>query len=284
MAKTDLAQVQGQVQEFWSPLFMKELREDLLLGALVNKDYEGQIKKGGDTVYVSQINAPEGQLKTIGVDADSFDSSLLSTSRIAIVADKRAVESFEFEDVVDLQSQIETRGEEIREALRFSIAKQINDYLYSLVAPSAAAPAHDLSTVTAMDAAQVAALRLLAAKAKWRKEKGWWLLCDPSYYNDILQAQTLTSSDYVGEEKAVVGGQIVNKRYGFNILEDNSRPTDYALAFHPDFLHLVMQMEPRFKVSDLHAQKKFGAVMSVDVIFGAKLGIDGDVKHIRVQN
>lgn len=41
MAVTDLAAITNQIQKVWSPLFTKELREQLLLGSLVNKDYQG---------------------------------------------------------------------------------------------------------------------------------------------------------------------------------------------------------------------------------------------------
>ncbi len=70
MAVTDLASVANQIQKFWSPMFMKELRASLLLGALVNKDYDGEIKKMGDRVRVSQINAPAGQLLTVAADGE----------------------------------------------------------------------------------------------------------------------------------------------------------------------------------------------------------------------
>jgi hypothetical protein len=280
MSLTDVNQIANQVQERWAPMFMKELRESLLLGSLVNKDYQGAILNEGDTVYVSQINAPTGQLRTVGTDADSFDSQLLSTSRVSIVADKRAVAAFEMEDLVQLQSQLGSQDSEIRQALLFAVMQQVNDYLYSLVSPSTSAPDHLINSVSDMNAAQLAAIRLLAAKAKWRREGGWWGLLDPSYYSDVLNAATLTSKDYVGDEAPIVGGQISNPRMGFNLLEDNSRGTDKGLFFHPDFMHLVMQYEPRFKLSDLHSQKKFGFVLSADIVFGAKLGIDGDDKHI----
>jgi len=280
MSLTTLAAVNEQVQKFWAPMFMKELRESLLLGALVNKDYQGDIKQLGDTVYVSQINAPTGELRTAGVDADSFNSQTLSTTRVAVQANKRAVAAFEIEQLVDLQSQLGAEQSEIRDSLRFAVGQQVNNYLFSLVSPSTASPDHLLNSVTDMNASQLSAIRLLAAQAKWLKDKGWYALLDPSYYSDVLNAQTLTSSDYVGAETAVVGGQVVNKRFGFNILEDNSMGTDKGLFFHPDFMHLVMQTEVQFKVSDMHSQKKFGYVISADVVFGAALGIDGAKKHI----
>lgn len=284
MALTDINQVSEQVQKKWAPLFMKELRESLLLGALVNKDYEGAIGKEGDTVYVSQINAPTGELRTVGTDADTFDSSLLSTTRVSIVANKRAVAAFEIADSAQLMSQLDSQESAIRESLLFAVGQQINNYLYSLVSASTSAPDHSIASVTDFNAAQLSANRVLAAQAKWMRNKPWYVLADPVYYGDILNASTLTSADYVGGDLPVVGGQIAKQRFGFNILEDNALPTDQALTFHPDFMGMVMQYEPRFKLSDLHSQKKFGYLLSVDIIFGASQLINGSVKHIQTFN
>lgn len=284
MGVTDLAAVANQIQTIWSPLFTKELREGLLLGSLVNKDFQGEIKKLNDTVRVSQINAPTGQLLTVGSNADSFDSEVLSTSYVDIKADKRAVAAFEIQDLVELQSQIGAEQSEIRNSLRFAVEKQINDYLYSLAIPSTSNPDHDISGVTDFNAAQVAAVRLLAATAKWDKMKPWYILASPSYYSDLLNSSTLMSSDYGASDAPLIGGQIALNRYGFQILEDNSRGTDLAYCFHPDFMHLVMQTEVSFKLSDLHASKRFGYVLSCDIVFGAKLGINGSKKLIKVYN
>jgi len=281
MTTTTLADVSEQIQKYWSPMFTKELRESLLLGSLVNKEYDGEIKKGGDTVYVSQVNAPNGQLLTVGTDADAFSTEAVSTSRIAIQANKRAVAAYEFEDLVSLQSQIDMERSDVRESLMFAMNKQINDYLYSLVSPSTATPDHELVS-TDMNAAQLSAIRKLAAQAKWGAG-AWYGLTDPSYYSDILDDTTLSSADYGATDAPIIGGQLARNRFGFSILEDNSRSEDYGLFFHPDFMHMVMQQAVQVKVSDLHAQKKFGFVLSVDVVFGAALGIDGDKKHIRVQ-
>jgi hypothetical protein len=285
MSQTNINTVTNQIQKFWSPLFMDELRASTLLPSLVNKQYEGEIKKGGDTVRVSQINAPVGENRTIGTDADAFSSEQLSLSYVDIKADKRAVASYELDDLSQLQSQIDAEAaggpaSKIREALVYAVNKKMNDYLYSLVAPSTSSPDHMRNSISAFDKSELLAVRLLASAAKWDKSKGWWVLADPSYYNDILSDTTLTSKDYVEGETPVVGGQVVNKRFGFNILEDNGLAVDQAVIFHPDFLHLVMQTEVQFKISDLHAQKKFGYVISADIIYGGKLGIDGSKKHI----
>jgi len=213
---TDLASVSNQVQKFWSPLFMPELRKQSLLPSLINKDYQGEIKQGGDTVYVSQIVAPSGQLLTVGTNADSFDTEALTTNRIGISANQRAVASFEFTDLAMLQSQIGSEDSEIRNALMYAVQQKINAYCYSLVSPSTASPDHLDNSVTDCNAAQVSSMRMRAAQAHWLKTKGWWLLADPSYNSDMLNAQTLTSRDYTGQDDVpIIGGQIANKRFGF---------------------------------------------------------------------
>lgn len=284
MAKTDLAAVTNQIQKYWSPMFTKELRESLLLGALVDRSYQGEIKRGGDTVRVSQVNAPDGQLLTVGTDADTFESEQVSTSYIDIVADKRAVASYEFEDLVSLQSQISMEQSDVRESLMYAMRKQINTYLYSLVSASAATPDHVINGVADLNAAQMSALRVLAGQAKWPGSKPWYALVDPVYYGDIMDDATLASTEYGASDVPTIGGQLGLKRFGFQVFEDNSLAADHGLFFFPDWLHMVMQQEVQVKVSDLHPQKKFGFVLSVDVVFGAKQGIAGDEKHIQVYN
>lgn len=282
-AVTTLTDVTNQIQKFWSPLFMKELRNTMLLGSLVNREYDGEIKQGGDTVYVSQINAPTGELRTVGTDADSFGTEALSTSRISIQASKRAVGAFEFQDLAVLQSQLESEESEIRQALLFAVNNKINTYLYSLVAPSTSAPDHELASVTDLNSAQLSAIRVLAGEAKWDHLKAWYGLCSPAHYMDIADDTTMSSSLYGAEDRPILSGQLGLPRYGFNIFEDTSRSGDYSIFFHPDFMHLVTQKEVSFQISSLHSQKKFGYVISADIIFGAALGISGSVKHIRAQ-
>lgn len=292
MAMTNPSDVANQVKKFWSDIFEKELREDTLLPSLVSRDYEGEIKKKGDTVYVTQVNAASGEIRDIGTDSDSFSPEPLSVQRIAITVNKRIVASYEFEDLMDIQTQLSKDDPEILASLKFAVEKQLNDYLYTLVAPSASAPDHTTASVADFNLAVLSAQRILAAQAKWGKGKPWYCLLDPVYYGDVLTDATLSSKDFGAEDAPIIAGQVALKRMGFSILEDNSDgiltistadSQDCGLLFHPDFMHLVMG-EPRFKISDLHSNKEFGFVMSVDMLIGAALGNDGDVKHITVQN
>lgn len=295
MTTTLISDVNNQIQTFWSPDFMDALKENTILPSLVNKAYQGQIKQQGDRVRVSQVNRPTAARKATGSGHETFSTTKLSTSYVDIVADQTISAAYEFDDLVELQSQIGAQDSKIRQGLMEALEIEINKYLYSLVAPSTSAPDHSIAGVTDFNASALNTVRKLAAQARWKKDGGWWLLADPSYMTDLLNAATLTSSDYTGGEAPVIGGQMARQRFGFNILEDNSLGTyvkpsfvtgteDIALAFHPDFLHLVMQQEPEYKVSDLHSNKQFGYVISVKLVLGAKLGISGDVKHVVTYN
>lgn len=290
MATTELADVNQQIKKYWSDLFMPELRESNPLMALVDKTYDGEIKRMGDTVKVSQVKKPAGETKIIGAAGDNtFTPEKLSTDYVDIKADRRFVASYKFEDLVGLQSQITEERSEIREALVDAMNTQINNYLYSLVAPAAG---QALTGVASMDASTLKAIRVIAGKQKWPKSPGWYALLSPDYYGDLLDSTTLTSSDYVADQPRV-GGEVVTRRYGFNVIEDNSdglaavSPTPgnpSALFFHPAYCHMVTQMAARFKVSDLHSNEEFGYVISVDMIAGAAIGIEGDKMHVSVVN
>lgn len=292
MSMTNPSDVQNQIVKFWSDDFEQELREDTLLPSMVNKKYEGQIQKKGDTVYINQLNAPSGQTLTIGTDSDSFDTQPLSVQRVSLQINKRFVAAYEFEDLMDIQTQIGKEKPEVFDALRFAIEKQLNDYLYSLLSPSSSAPDHLITSVTDLNTAQLSAVRILAAQAKWSKKDGWFGLVDPVYYGDILDDTTIASKDFGADDAPMINGQLALKRFGFMIFEDNSDgiltisdtdAQDCAVFFNKDFMHLA-QGSARFLVSSLHANKQFGYVLSVDKLGGAVLGNDGNVKHITVQN
>jgi hypothetical protein len=292
MAETNLGAVTNAIQTFWSPIFMDALAQTNILFNLCNRDYEGQISEGGgDTVKVNAINTPVGERLTIdGVGgARTFTPETMGTKSVSVKADQRLVTSFDFEDLISIQSIIDPVGNrsiEVRTAMMQAISNQLNAYLYSLVAPT---PVTGFTYSTAnMSAATVAEQREKAATLHWTYNKPWYALLSPAYYTDLLLDSTFGNADFGAQDAPVVGGQFGLRRFGWNLFEDNTgaglanTPDTNGLFFHPDFLYLVSQMGPRFKISDKHAQGEFAYVMSVDWIVGAKLGIDGAAKHLVV--
>jgi hypothetical protein len=279
MSVTDLSVVQNQVKKFWSPVFIPELKAGAKLPGLVSRDYQGSIEREGDEVTVSQLVIPDAQIKTVGVDADTFESSALSTNYVKVKADKRCIVAIEIPDLVSLQSQLGSKDSDIRKGLLEACYRKLNAHLYGLVAPSTSSPAHVIHSIADFTGPEASKARMRAAQAKWMKNKGWMGALDPSYANDFMQSTQVTSRDFVPDgEKMIVGGEVATNRFGINWFEDDALATDQAVIFHPDFLYLVMQTQPEFELSSLHSQKKKGYLLSVDFVFGAKLGIDGAKK------
>lgn len=294
MTQTILNDVADQVQTWWSPMFMDELLEAAVLAQLVNRDYEGDLKEAGSTVRVSQIGRPTATRKTVDSSGNhtTFDSSKISTKKIDIVANQVITVAYDVDNLIDLQSQIGQQGSKIRQGLLEAMNIALNDYLFSLVAPSAASPDHTVTGVTDFNASALANVRMLASKAKWAIQPGWYCLVDPSYQTDLLNSTTLTSADFV-PDSPIGNGAMTSKRFGFTIVEDNSAGmsglsaagaggSDCALAFHPDFMYLVMQKQPTFELSSKHVLQQHGYLLSASMVVGATLGIDGALKHITV--
>lgn len=278
MAVTDLAEVTNQIQKVWAPLYTQKLRETLLLGGLVNREYEGEIRQQNDTVYVSQQIDKDAELRVAGVDADAFGTVKAEFTRVALVADQVAIQAYEFTTLAQLQSQVSSAN--FRDSMVFAINKRINTYLYSLAIASTSNPDHTLNSVSTIDADALADYGALAATAKWPEDGRWVGLLAPNYWATIMKDNDLKSSDFV-TDMPTVRGQSARALMGFNCYRDNSI-TNKAYFFHPDFMYLAMQTELEFKVSDQHANKRLGYLISAHVVFGAKLGIDGSKKLITV--
>jgi hypothetical protein len=287
MADTNLAEVVGQIKEFWSPVFDTELRTKQIMATIIDasdKLMPGSIISEGNKVYVSQVN------KTVGVNQAStvktYTTEALSTQRIAVTIDQRAYAGLEFVDVVELQSQINLNRMDVRDAMMYGMNSQINNYLYSLVAPTV-----EQTAVATIDAQKLTEIAALADDAGWAEDDRW-LIVDPLYKKQLMDDATLTSADFGATDRPVIGGQMVLERYGWKIIMDNSAQfkvqvngaaAGVAMFFTSNWAHYVPQVSSRFKASDAHSNNEFSIKATVDTIYGAALGNDGADKHIVVR-
>lgn len=296
MASTNLTDLQNQVEKLWVPMWEGSLQESASpLLALTQAAYQnaagGTEMARGDTVYISRISKLTAQDKAVSdSDADHIDAEKIETSRIAVVADRQASMSLEFSSLAELQSQLNSNGDKIREEMFAAVMRKMSQHVWTKIAPSASAPDHDLGSVTDFNAAQFSAVRTLAAQQFWGDSK--WLLLDPQYYSDVLDDTTLASSDYTGDDAPMVSGRVARQRFGFNVIEDESIgsatgpsgvTSDYGLAFTPDFLYTVVQQAPTFRVIDNAPRGVRTFTLDLKVVYGCKLAHQGALKHIRIQ-
>jgi hypothetical protein len=256
------------IPELWASEMYDELRNNLAMAPVFERKYEGIIRQMGDTVKVQQIAAPTGEILTD--DKQTFSAEQMVVSQFSIVANKRAVASFEFTDLADLQSM--AFQSEAQKALLYAVSKQIENDVISALVPSASAPDHTVAPASAgtLAAADVADLRTLLSVAKVPSINRW-LFLSPSYFGDLLKSTNFISSDFIPNGSPVSSAQFTSPLYGFRVVEHDLLSTDTGYAVHPSALQMVMQQGLRLKISDLHAQNKFGYLLSADIVYGLSL-------------
>lgn len=289
---TYMADIADQVKKFWSPIAVNSLKQDTHLAALVNKEYQGQIMEEGDTVYVSELQDMVATRK--GTGDNTFDSQKVKFERVAIQANQTITAAIEIPSLVNLQSQVRLEKSSIRQQMINALEIAVNDYLYSFVSRTSPIAALRVGSVSSFDFAALSNLKKLASKNKWSKAEQWYLMLDPNYHAELSNNSVATSADY-GNVKPIINGQFTEKRQNFNIIEDNSDGLtrslaggvgndDAGLAFIPSFLNFVMAESVTFKLSDLHAVKQHGFLLSAHIICGSALGVNAAKKHAIVYN
>ena len=265
MAVSGVSELSNLIPEIWSSQMYDELRSKILFANAFERRYEGEIKQLGDIVRVNQIAAPSGEILTD--DKAQFASEALSVSQNTITVNKRASAAFEITDLAQLQSL--AFQAEAQEALVYAIRKQLEDDLISGLSAgvSTSAPDHDIAPAAASDleAVDLGTMRTLLSLQSVPVQ-GRKLFLDPTYYGDILDSTKLMSRDYVAGNDSESG--VADKFMGFEIIEHDGLAADVGYAVHPSALQLVMQQEIRVKLSDLHAQNKYGYLISADFVYG----------------
>jgi len=255
------------IPEIMSSLMYDELRANLPIAMSFERKYEGDLVIG-DKVKVNQIAKATGEILTD--DTANFNPETMTISQIEIDVNSRASASFEFTDLAQLQSQ--SFEADAREALVYGISKQIEDAITAALLPSTSAPDHDIAPIAASDlaAADLGAMRsLLSAQSVPNSNRIFFAA--PSYYADLLSKTSLTSSDYIPAGSPVTTGGFTFPLYGFTIVEAQNLAADIGYAVHTSAVQVIMQQGLRVKVSDQHANRKYGFILSADMVFGYKL-------------
>ena len=261
-------QLANLIPTTWSPLMYQELRSKVALLNLFSRDYEGAIKEQGDTVKISQILAPTGEVLTD--DTATFNPEDLTVVSRSITANRRAVASVEITDLAKLQS-IDFQME-VMASLVYSIQKQIEtDIITNMLVPSAAAPDHQVAPAAASDlaVADVVGARTLLALQKVPFDGNMFLAADPSYISDLMLKQQVVGAEY-GSINDLMAGE-VKQLAGFKVFEHNGFAADTAVAFHTSAVQLVMQTGINVQVSNQHVNKKFSTLISADIVYGRLL-------------
>jgi len=270
------ADIQQQVRKAWSPSLEAALMQKTPLRTigLYNNSRQGEVPVGGDSVKISQVidEGEEADLRTIGVDADSFTSRKLKTRNVNLTIDKVVQDAVEWDKYVDIQTILNPSAEAI-DKISNTIARRIESFIRSFIAPDTA-----YTGVAALDIAELLKGRTQASKDFWPDGQRRWLVVDPDYYEDILGEEKYINLDYGAGENTVSQGLIAKEVSGWTVVEDNSQKSRYALGLNGNWLfYAEAQMDVNYY--NLLSQKQKVQGVMVDMPLGAVLSNNGSKLH-----
>jgi hypothetical protein len=268
MSISGRTQMTNLIPEIWSEKLYTSLKANLVLANLFSRDYENEISQKGDSVNVAQLSAISGE--RITDDTQAFTTSPVTVTTQQIVADSIFSAAVQVTDVAKLQSiAYET---ELQNTLVHAIQKALEDYIITLMVPSASAPDHQINCASSglLAAADVAGMRyLLSAQSVPMSDR--YLVVDPNFYGDLLGQANFVSNDYIPANSASSTGMITNPLYGFGVQESSNMAVTTGYAFHKSALAVVLQRGVNIEVASTLSNNRYGMIIAANIIGGAKL-------------
>jgi hypothetical protein len=93
------------VPQIWSTKILRTLEDNLVAKKICNTEYQGEIKKAGDTVHIAGLSDP-----TISTYSGSVSYESLKDAGVNLVIDQQKYFAFKVGDIEDAQSNIDKKG------------------------------------------------------------------------------------------------------------------------------------------------------------------------------
>lgn len=220
------------IPDLWSAQLLVSLRKAHVAGNLVNRDYEGQIKRQGDSVKITSINDV-----TIGTYTSHSDITVedIDDATRSLLIDQAKYFAVELDDVEKAQ-HVKGGGSPLAQAVdnaAYQLADTADAFLLDLINDAAEATSNDLGTVaihTDADALYDSIVDLMVRlDVNNVPQQGRFLVVSPTLYGRLLKLDRfVVAGDTVSAETRTNGfiGEIV----GLPVYRSNNLPavTDAA--------------------------------------------------------
>ena len=261
---TSATQTAAIVPEIWSAKFYEVLLAKLPFIDSVSKDYEGEIKKLGDTVNISSI--PEFSDATELPEGAKADADAVTITSQALVINKRTFKDYKVTDQAQLQSIEFMDG--LRDKAIYAIQKRMQAVIIAAISPSASAPDHAIAydSGTTLALADVLEAKELLDDADVPESDRFGVLGSAAS-NDLFNITGFVSRDFIPAGSPLTSGAIQTPIAGFMPKMTTEVGTVSYFA-HPSFLTMAVQKDLSPKVYDLGVNGERAARVNCDVLWG----------------
>lgn len=211
------------VPEVWSAALQQALRDRLTYAqaGVINRNYEGDIARAGDTVHITNFVDPSVRAYT---KDGTITWDLLTDATQALVVDQSNYFAFKVDDI-DRRQAMGGFVEEATVGAAYNLAAAADDYVAGLMVAGADA-GNKLGSVVATSASDAYEL-LVELRGKLTRsnapDEGRFAIVPPEFYALLLQDDRFIRADASGTTAGLRNGQAGNAA-GFTVIESNRVP------------------------------------------------------------
>ena len=210
------------IPELWSARLLNALDKSHVFANVVNRDYEGEIKKMGDTVHINTIGAVTIGTYTQNTDFTSGPETLATTDQ-TLTIDQAKYFNFQVDDIDAAQAAGDVMDKAMTRAA-YGLADASDKYIAGILAGAADASNLVSSSAVALTSSNVyenvVKMRTILDKANV-PTAGRWLVIPPEMYALILLDDRFVKT---GGEMAegILRTGLVAQAAGFDIYLSNN--------------------------------------------------------------
>lgn len=268
--------VTGFIPKLWSARLLNALDKSHVFANVVNRDYEGEIKKMGDTVHINTIGAVTIGTYTQNTDFSSGPETLATTDQ-TLTIDQAKYFNFQVDDIDAAQAAGDIMDKAMTRAA-YGLADASDKYIAGILAGAADASNLVSSSAVALTASNVyenvVKMRTILDKANV-PTAGRWLVIPPEMYALILLDDRFVKT---GGEMAegILRTGLVAQAAGFDIylsnncVRANSNSTDtYTIVGGVDAA--ATYAEQIVSTEAYRPEKRFADAVKGLHVYGAKV-------------
>jgi hypothetical protein len=257
------------IPEIFSKLLQAKFYKQSVLPAITNHDYEGEISGAGDKVTIRTVPAV-----TIGDYAGSITTQELTTAKVELLIDKAKYYSFEVQDILKAQSNIdllEAASGDASEGMRIAVE---TDVLTGVVTGATTIGAQ--TTITAANVLTTILGMSTSLDNLNIPEEGRFLVVSPEFVS-LLKQSELRQAYLTGDDTSPLRNGKVGMVDRFTVYQSNMLYTaasgadsgyTHVLAGHPKAISFASQFT---NAETIRMESKFGDAVRGLNVFGSKV-------------
>jgi N4-gp56 family major capsid protein len=262
------------IPEIWSRSILQASESALVFGSVVNRDYEGEITAGGDTVRINSIGDPT--VRTYDRASAITAAEQLSNSQQSLVIDQEEYVNFKVSDIDQVQANAGLVAEGTRRT-GYVLAKSVDAFLATTLEAGTAAgntlsDASISASASSDDAYELLVDLSVALDEADVPDSDRWCIVSPAFHGLMLRDPRFVSYGTDKNGNTLANGKI-GAAAGFTLYKSNQVVVDASShptiqAGHPSAATFVQQL---IKTEAYRIELGFDDAVKTLNVYGAKV-------------